>query len=182
VEAADLECRIPHSIVLVHGTYAQRLSDQGDAWWQLGSKFSERVRKALKGLGIPSDECFHWSGENSDAFRVFDSSLLLERLRRENDKGPFHVVAHSHGGMVLWHALMLSVERQISLNNLQSWMTVGTPDLTSALVHCLYFEVESCQQLIAAALRHVCGGNVNRTHEDWTKQAHAAALKMVEIS
>jgi hypothetical protein len=64
---------------------------------------------------------------NSDVFRVFDSALLLERLRRENEKGPFHVVAHSHGGMVLWHALMLAVERQIPLDNLRSWITVGTP-------------------------------------------------------
>ena len=53
-------------------------------------------------------------------------------------------------------------------------------DLMDALVHCLYFEVESCQKLIAAALRHVCGGDVSRAHEEWTKQAHTATLKMTE--
>src|SRR4051794_3128909 len=126
VDAAGVEPRIPR-IVFVHGTFAQRISDQGDAWWQLGSKFSLRIQKVLNGLAIPSDESFHWTGENSDVFRVLDSSLLLERLRRENEKGPFHVIAHSHGGMVLWHALMLSVERQIPLDNLRSWVTVGTP-------------------------------------------------------
>jgi hypothetical protein len=57
----------------------------------------------------------------------------------------------------------------------------ATSDPTGALVHCLYFEVESCQQLIAAAIRHVCGSNVGRIHEDWTKQAHAATLKMTKI-
>jgi hypothetical protein len=85
------------------------------------------MQQVLHGLAIPSDEAFHWTGENSDIFRVFDSALLFERLRRENEKGPFHVIAHSHGGMVLWHALMLAVERQIPLDNLRSWTTVGTP-------------------------------------------------------
>ena len=127
MDAAGLELRKPHSIVFVHGTFAGRLSDRGSVWWQLGSKFSQLVRRALEGLAIPSEEAFHWAGENSDVFRVFDSALLLKRLRRENEKGPFHVVAHSHGGMVLWHALMLAVEQQISLDNLRSWMSVGTP-------------------------------------------------------
>lgn len=80
-----LGSRIPHRIVFVHGTFAQRLSDRGDAWWQLGSKFAQHIRKVLQGIAVPSDEAFHWTGENSDAFRVFDSSLLLERLRREID-------------------------------------------------------------------------------------------------
>jgi hypothetical protein len=127
VDTADLEPRIPDNVIFVHGTFAQRLSDRGDAWWQLGSKFSQRIQRVLQGFAVPSDEAFHWTGENSDIFRVFDSSPLLERIRRENEKGPFHVIAHSHGGMVLWHALMLSVERQITLDNLRSWMTVGTP-------------------------------------------------------
>lgn len=127
MEAADLELRLRDNVVFVHGTFAGRLSDRGSAWWQLESKFSQFVRKELQGLAVPSEEAFHWTGENSDVFRVFDSAPLLERLRRENEKGPFHVVAHSHGGMVLWQALMLAVERQIPLGNLRSWITVGTP-------------------------------------------------------
>jgi hypothetical protein len=125
--AAGLEPGIPDSVVFIHGTFAAQLSHGGSSWWQLGSKFSRLIRKELQGLAIPSEEAFHWTGENSDIFRVFDSALLLERLRRENEKGPFHVIAHSHGGLVLWHALMLAVERQIPLNNLRSWVTVGTP-------------------------------------------------------
>ncbi|WP_315803022.1 hypothetical protein [Bradyrhizobium sp. SZCCHNS3002] len=127
MESASPEVRTPDRILFIHGTFAGRLPDQGDAWWQLGSKFSQLVTKVLRGLAIPSEEAFHWTGENSDVFRVFDAALLLERLRRENERGPFCVIAHSHGGMVLWHALMLSVERQIPLDNLRSWMTVGTP-------------------------------------------------------
>lgn len=119
--------RIPDKIVFVHGTFAARLPHQGANWWQLGSKFSQLVQKALAGLAVPSEEVFHWTGQNSDVFRVFDSVTLLDRLRRENEKGYFHVIAHSHGGMVLLHALMLAVEQGITLDNLRSWITVGTP-------------------------------------------------------
>lgn len=125
--ATDRETETPSNLIFVHGTFAQRLSDRGDAWWQLDSGFSQRTEEKLRGLALPSREAFHWSGENSDVFRVFDSSHLFDRLCRENEKGPFHVIAHSHGGMVLFHALMLAVEKKMPLENLRSWITVGTP-------------------------------------------------------
>lgn len=115
------------NLVFVHGTFAQSMSDRGDAWWQLDSEFSRHIEKKLRGFASPSSEAFHWSGENSDVFRVFDAAHLYNRLCLENERGPFHVVAHSHGGMVLFHALMLAVEKGKSLENLQSWVTVGTP-------------------------------------------------------
>jgi hypothetical protein len=44
----------------------------------------------------------------------------------------YHLVGHSHGGSVIWHALTLSAAQGKRLANLRSWCTVGTPFLTVA--------------------------------------------------
>jgi hypothetical protein len=41
----------------------------------------------------------------------------------------YHIVAHSHGGSVVWHGLVESKRRGIDLSGLRSWTTVGTPFL-----------------------------------------------------
>lgn len=116
----------PDRIILVHGTFAESLFDDGPNWWQENSLFSKFLSGKLKGIAQVA-EPFHWTGENSHVLRQFAAAELLERLERENDIGPFHVIAHSHGGTVLFHALTLSVERNVPLDRLITWTTVGTP-------------------------------------------------------
>ena len=41
----------------------------------------------------------------------------------------YHLVAHSHGGSVVWHALTKSARQRKKLDKLKSWITVGTPFL-----------------------------------------------------
>jgi hypothetical protein len=72
-------------------------------------------------------KAFHWTGENSHVLRQFAAAELLDRLKREDEDGPFHVLAHSHGGTALFHALTLAVEQGLKLDHLLSWTTIGTP-------------------------------------------------------
>jgi hypothetical protein len=44
-------------------------------------------------------------------------------------KTPYHVIAHSHGGSVLWRALAIAIRQGHTLDKLQTTTTVGTPFL-----------------------------------------------------
>ena len=82
-----------------------------------------------------AESVFHWSGDNSETARRDSGRLLLAHLEEFNRRGPFHVVAHSHGGSVLMGALCLATDKHRAaagsapqpLANLKSWTTVGTP-------------------------------------------------------
>lgn len=119
-------------VVLVHGTYAARSSDQGDSWWQEGSSVWTELQKRL-----PHHVClakqgdvFHWSGENSERARIKAALALVAHLNKLEAAGTrYHLIGHSHGGSVIWHALRLAKRKRIELPNLQSWTTVGTPFL-----------------------------------------------------
>lgn len=72
-------------------------------------------------------------GPNSETQRRASGQQLFERLRQLEAHGrPYHLVAHSHGGSVIWHALCRSVAAGQQLNGLRSWSTFGTPFLTFA--------------------------------------------------
>ena len=45
----------------------------------------------------------------------------------ENAGRPYHLIAHSHGGTVLWHALQDAVAAGRELKHLRTWTTLGTP-------------------------------------------------------
>ncbi|MGV2340800.1 MAG UNVERIFIED_CONTAM: hypothetical protein LVR18_44725 [Planctomycetaceae bacterium] len=85
---------------------------------------------------------FHWSGENSERCRRKAGRRLHEHLDRvarqcEKRNQKLHVVAHSHGGSVLFEALQLDRKqsRQIAPSStpiqrtLKTWVTVATPFL-----------------------------------------------------
>ena len=58
------------------------------------------------------------------------SRQLLAHLESLEEKGQgYHLVGHSHGGSVIWHALQLATSHRKSLDHLRSWATVGTPFL-----------------------------------------------------
>jgi hypothetical protein len=60
-----------------------------------------------------------------------------------------------------------------------SWQNVKS-DPTRALVHCLYFEQRSCQELIAAALFEKRGEKQGVGHKQWLISAKATTQKLVE--
>lgn len=126
--------KAPHEdvLILVHGTGASRESGEGDRWWRHGSTASTELKSRL-----PDDlfcsgphEVFHWSGENSERARIVAGRKLLVHLKSLEEKGQgYHLVGHSHGGSVIWHALQLATSQRKSLDHLRSWATVGTPFL-----------------------------------------------------
>jgi hypothetical protein len=118
-------------IVFVHGTGSANPADEGKKWWQLGSSFSNELGALLASVTVASP--FHWSGLNSELARRRAGSALLDRLRQmEAGSQRYHLVGHSHGGSVIWHALTQSAAQGRRLAGLKSWCTVGTPFLTVA--------------------------------------------------
>ena len=115
-------------------------------WWKrLWRKYTAKHRPTARSLPA-LDGVFHWSGENRESARRQAAALLLDHLNYFNSQGPFHVIAHSHGGAVLWEALSLaaasanpstpteptseqSPSAPTPLRNLQSCTTVATPFL-----------------------------------------------------
>ncbi len=121
-------------IVLIHGTFAKEDSDEGDKWFQRGSSFERAVTRASASQGLNLEtRVFRWSGENSEAARRKDAEQLFaacreleEKCRKPNAEDPttaYHLIAHSHGGAVIWHAL----RNKQPLEHLKSVVTVGTP-------------------------------------------------------
>lgn len=131
-------------VVLVHGTYAGSDADEGKGWWQRGSDASSRLLAMLPDdCRYPEGRLFHWSGKNDYLARYHAGQSLLTFLcELEEKQQPYHVIAHSHGGSVLWYALLLGALRKkfsksqdetspcpLGLPNLRSCATVGTPFL-----------------------------------------------------
>lgn len=112
-----------HVVITVHGTGHSDANDEGSHWWQKNSKFDQDLRQ-LSGRNI-NVEPFHWSGANSEDERRKSGRALAKRLKQlEKQETPYHLVAHSHGGNVALHAFRYL--KRIP-NQLQSWVTVGTP-------------------------------------------------------
>ncbi len=123
---------MPDLVLLVHGTFAARTEDRGDNWWQIGSQAYEGLRQRLpRGVRQSEpDEVFHWSGENSERARIKAALELLERLKQLESEGRgYHLIGHSHGGSVIWHALRIATLSRVELEGMRSWTTVGTPFL-----------------------------------------------------
>ena len=101
--AAGTDANAAPVIVTVHGTNDAHPDDEGQRWWQRGSKFTQRLVDSLAARGIPQAEILplHWSGQNSDFDRLKGAEDLARTLRRLDREGRQHaVIAHSHGGNV----------------------------------------------------------------------------------
>jgi hypothetical protein len=158
-EAAGVATGREGYVLLVHGTFAYQERDEGKGWFQRRNEACLKLARRLgaryrvnpkvvprKGGGheeVP-EPVFCWSGRNSERARRLAAEALLGRLGWFEARGlPYHVVAHSHGGSVLWEALQLAVARRPPagptppggrppgppLAHLESWTTVGTPFL-----------------------------------------------------
>jgi pimeloyl-ACP methyl ester carboxylesterase len=121
------------TIILVHGTFADPGPDPlMKQWWQKGSEFCAALDSLLAdshsparcwshvsgigtfpfgsemesiGLFLPE---FSWSGANSEAARRMAGARLadyLEALEKDTELDRYHIIAHSHGGNVVQHAL-----------------------------------------------------------------------------
>jgi hypothetical protein len=110
-------------IILVHGTGATAPTADGDAWWQTDGPLWRRFREqALQ------PEAFIWSGENSEAARRSAGRALNKRLiELSREDAGIHLIGHSHGGSVIWHAFNDHRIAGSLGGHIRSWASVGTP-------------------------------------------------------
>lgn len=140
-------------VIAVHGTGASNVNDSGDLWWQNGSGFETDLLKAIP-HNVTFEPPFHWSGANRESSRLRAGHELYTRLKQLDEayesrgrdlsesnrqRLGYHLIGHSHGGVVIWHALRISVRRENELKYLRSWATMGTPYLHFTVVRFPWF-------------------------------------------
>jgi hypothetical protein len=115
-------------LITVHGTNAGNPNDEGEHWWQKNSPFQKRLAEWLDLDGVVIQP-FHWEeGPNSEVKRRKAGKRLFNRLRAlEETDEDYYLIGHSHGGSVIYHALLAASASSHNLRGLRSWMTVGTP-------------------------------------------------------
>ncbi|MEP4889087.1 MAG: hypothetical protein ABJV04_03600 [Aliiglaciecola sp.] len=122
----------PIKLVTVHGTGAGDVTSSGDKWWQLGSVFMGELQKRLA-LDPAQVEIvpFQWEiGPNSEDKRRAAGFALAEQLKSYDEaKQDYYLIGHSHGGSVIYNALLKSVANNAPFERLKLWCTVGTPFL-----------------------------------------------------
>ncbi|MDW4498369.1 hypothetical protein R5H30_10290 [Sulfitobacter sp. D35] len=119
-------------LVTVHGTGAGDTTATGDRWWQHGSRFGEEMKRRLDLEAEAIDlEPYQWTeGPNSELQRRAAGKGLLERILCYEDEGvDYYLVGHSHGGSVIYSALIQAERKGRELRHLKQWVTVGTPFL-----------------------------------------------------
>jgi hypothetical protein len=127
------------TVFLIHGTFSGEPSKAGTEpkdrkWWERGSPFWDGLHAALEAEQPGRFELtdrFVWGdgGKNSETLRRQGGKDLLEEIKKLEQGQSFHLVAHSHGGSVIWHALVEAKLQKLELTGLKSWTTVGTPFL-----------------------------------------------------
>ncbi len=119
-------------LVTVHGTGAGDITSSGDKWWQLGSVFMGELQQRLQ-LDTETVEIvpFQWEdGPNSEEKRrAAGFSLAKQLLEYDAAQQDYYLIGHSHGGSVIYNALLKSVADKTPFEKLKLWCTVGTPFL-----------------------------------------------------
>lgn len=119
-------------LVTVHGTGAGDVANTGSQWWQLKSPFEQEVGKRLDlARGGVIVDTHQWKlGPNEESERRQAGRRLFEKLRAYDRAGQdYYLIGHSHGGSVIYNALLYSIGRKEPLERLKQWCTVGTPFL-----------------------------------------------------
>jgi hypothetical protein len=134
-------------IYLVHGTFAGEPSPadrRTRKWWEKDSPWSDAlqndIHNAAERLGsrvsveiapLQWPEPGLGPGPNLETERRRGGEAILKAMEESEKAGQkYHIVAHSHGGSAVWHALIAAAAQQKKLPNLTSWTTIGTPFLT----------------------------------------------------
>lgn len=117
-------------VITVHGTFAGNLRENPPYhWWQSKAALALQL---LDRFGVEPTR-FEWkdnerTGPNRESERRIAGRRLFNQLSELGKDGtPYHLVGHSHGGSVIWHALKESARAGKQLNGLKSWTTVSTP-------------------------------------------------------
>ena len=120
------------TILTVHGTNASG-PREGNHWWQQGSPFEAEMRRLVEGEDGKLDVApIVWDGANSELSRQAAGSLLLGSVTElEDNKEPYCIIGHSHGGSIIAGALIAATQRARPLAALSRWITVGTPFIAS---------------------------------------------------
>ena len=115
-------------LIAVHGTNATG-PREGDDWWQVGGALESDFHKWIEGDESPAVfEPYIWSGSNSEGDRYAGGERLAREIQALEDKAePYVLVGHSHGGSVIYHALMKLLKNNFHCRLIQQWITVGTP-------------------------------------------------------
>jgi hypothetical protein len=119
-------------VLALHGTFAGRRT--GKSWWEPEGDFAPKLAGLLEAARPATKfefRSYEWDpdtfGANLESVRRAAGRKLLLELRDLGDR-PYHLIGHSHGGSVIWHALVESMgDGQGPLKGLRSWTTVGTP-------------------------------------------------------
>ena len=108
------------------------------AWWQPGSDFCHKLDSFLSQQGSPARcwanisspaNLFAWTGDNLETERRIGGDRLakeITNLEASHDISRYHIVAHSHGGNVVLHALR---SLPVDPKNLGAVIFLGTPVL-----------------------------------------------------
>jgi hypothetical protein len=119
-------------LVTVHGTGAGDIDSKGEKWWQLDSTLMCELQSRLD-LDPSRIEIvpFQWGeGPNSEEHRRTAGSKLAQLLYTYDESGQdYYIAGHSHGGSVIYNALLKSVANKKHFEGLKIWCTVGTPFL-----------------------------------------------------
>jgi hypothetical protein len=118
-------------IITVHGTFAGNLRETPPHhWWQSEATLALQLIEKLGGAVV---QPFKWkdkerTGPNRESERKIAGQQLFKQLLELEEKSiSYHLVGHSHGGSVIWHALKESARAGKQLSGLKSWTTVATP-------------------------------------------------------
>src|ERR1019366_8177253 len=106
--------------------YTLSLHDALPIWWQIGGTVHQALEK--RAPGAFAYLAFHWSGANLESARRDAAQSLSSRLRQlEEQARPYPLVAHSHGGNVVWQAFLRCTSAGHKLRYLRGWTTLGSP-------------------------------------------------------
>ena len=164
-------------VIFIHGTGATAPNEEGGAWWQTEGILWRTLLRDYKDALVP--QAFTWSGENSEAARRAAGRALGKSLKAFHaGRERVHLIGHSHGGSVIWHALQeLDHVPRLLAETVSSWATVGTPFLHYGArrprLYAAVFSAVLCAVLLAWAAYTLAPAKVGFA---WDEERWATAL------